>query len=90
MKKVCEDVKLKLNELLTDMAKEVAQIDRNYSSLSMKVDIIANVVTKVVELYNSLVPKLGSKSKFDGQCIAKIEELLGNFKELVSNLGALS
>ena len=52
-------------------------------------DIIADVVTRVVDLYNSLIPKVDSKSESDRQNFAKIEEILGNLKELISKLGSV-
>lgn len=47
------------------MAKEVAELPHNYSSLHTKVDIIAAVVTKVVESYTSLLPKFDKKPESD-------------------------
>ncbi|CAI9266760.1 unnamed protein product [Lactuca saligna] len=72
------------------MGKEVSKLDHNYSSLNTKVDIIVAVVTKVVESYTSLLPKVDKKSESDTQSFAKLEELLGNLTELVSKLGCFS
>lgn len=47
------------------MAKEVAELPHNYSSLHTKVDIIAAVVTKFVESYTSLLLIVDTKSEFD-------------------------
>lgn len=80
---------LKLEELHTDIAKEVAHLEHNYSSINTKVDSIVGVVTKVVELYSSLLPKVEKKSESNTQSFEKIEELLGNLKELISKLSSL-
>ena len=40
---------LKIKELRSEIAKELAALDHNYSSLHMKVDIIVDVVTNVVK-----------------------------------------
>lgn len=80
VKKVREDVNLKIEELRVDMAKEIADLDHNYSSLHTKVGIIADVVTKVVEMYNSLLPKVYKKVEVDAQSFGKIKETLSNLK----------
>ncbi|CAI9294195.1 unnamed protein product [Lactuca saligna] len=49
VKTTCENVNLKIEELGVDMAKEILALGHNYSSLHSKVDIIVDVVTKVVE-----------------------------------------
>lgn len=49
VKKVCEDVNLKIEELRVDMAKEVAALTHDYSSLHTKLDIISDVFTNVVK-----------------------------------------
>lgn len=49
---------LKIEEIRSEMAKEVLKIDHNYSTLNTKVYIIAEAMMKVVGLYNSLLPKV--------------------------------
>lgn len=51
-------------------------------------DIVANVLTKVVELYTSLLSKMDKHSKSDSKSLAKIEAVLGDMKEQVSKLGS--
>ncbi|CAI9280965.1 unnamed protein product [Lactuca saligna] len=56
VKQVQEDVNLNIEEIPSEMDKEVVNLDRNYSTLIMKVDIVAAVaITNVVELHNSLI-----------------------------------
>ena len=68
------------------MAKEIANIDQNYSNLHIKVDIVVDVVRKIVEFYNSLINKVDLKYDSDSKHFVKVEELLGNIKELISKL----
>lgn len=90
VKKVREDVNLKLEELRVDMEKEVAAISHDYSTLHIKVDIIADVVMNVVKWYQSLLPKVEKKAEIDAQSFGKVEELLNNIKDLVSKTGSSS
>lgn len=48
VKRVQEDVNLKIEELRTKLAKDVATLDQSYYNLYKKVDIIADVITKMV------------------------------------------
>lgn len=86
VKKVKEDVNFKIEEICQYMTKEVANLDLNYSNLHTKVDIIVDVVMKVVEYYNSLHTKVGTKSETDSKGFVKLEELLGGLKESFSTL----
>ncbi|CAI9285209.1 unnamed protein product [Lactuca saligna] len=54
VKKVREDVNLKLEELRVDIAKEVAAISHDYSIIPKNVDIIADAVTDVIGSSSSL------------------------------------
>ncbi|CAI9279239.1 unnamed protein product [Lactuca saligna] len=65
VKTIREDVNLKLQELRQDMAKEISILTHNYSTIHMKVDIIADVVTKAIEWYNSFTPKFEKKVEVD-------------------------
>lgn len=72
VKKVCEDVNLKIEELRSELVKEVAALDKNYPSLQTKVDIIVDAMTNVVKWYNSLIPKFDSKVESVAQEVAKL------------------
>lgn len=81
---------LKLEEICSDIAKGVAQLDHNYSSLNTKVDIIATTMTKVVEFYTSLISKVDMKVDCDSQSVTDLKELLGNLKKLSFEVGTSS
>ncbi|CAI9279301.1 unnamed protein product [Lactuca saligna] len=68
------------------MTKEVANVDQNYSNLHTKVDIVADVVTTIVEFYNLLINKVDLKFESESKHFVKLEEILGNVKELISKL----
>ncbi|CAI9288637.1 unnamed protein product [Lactuca saligna] len=67
---------------------QVVKLDHNYSVLNTKVDIVPAAVTKVVEFHSFLRTKIDKKSEYDSQSFAKLEELLGSLKELLSKLGS--
>lgn len=90
VKSVRENVTFKIEELRTDMAKEIVALDHNYSSLYTMVDIIVDAVTKVFMWYNFLLTKVDKNVEVDAQSFGKIEELLGNLKELISKFGSLA
>ena len=48
VKKVKGDVNLKIEEIRQEMTKEVAKVDHSYLNLHTEVDIVANVVMKLV------------------------------------------
>ncbi|CAI9287889.1 unnamed protein product [Lactuca saligna] len=83
-----ENVSLKIEELRSEMTKEVVKLDNNYSHLNNEVDIVATIVTKVFEFHNSLPTKIDTKSEFDSKRFAKLEKLLGSLKELLLKLGS--
>ncbi|CAI9281897.1 unnamed protein product [Lactuca saligna] len=58
VKKVREDVNLKLQELQNDMVREVIVVQNNYATLHKKFDIICDAITKYVTLYESLSPQI--------------------------------
>lgn len=88
VKTVRENVNKKIEELRVDMAKEIAALNHNYSFPHKKVDIIADAITKLVEWYNLLLPKLDKKAKVDAHSFEKIEETLGNLKDLILKFGS--
>lgn len=56
----------------------------NYSSILEKVDMIAGVVTKIVECYNSMLPKMDAQVESESKQFEKIDTLLVELKEMVS------
>ena len=83
MKNVRESVNVKVAELKSEMSKEVAKLDQNYSTLQTKVDVIVDVVMKVVEYFNSLSTKIDSKIETDSKVFAKLDEILVSLKESI-------
>ncbi|CAI9282806.1 unnamed protein product [Lactuca saligna] len=90
VKKVREDVNLKLENLRVDMAKEVAAISHDFSTLYTKVDIIAFAVVNFFKWYKSLIPKVDKIAEIDLQNFSKVEDFLHNLKDLVSKIGLSS
>ncbi|CAI9263343.1 unnamed protein product [Lactuca saligna] len=72
------------------MAKEVVELNHNYYSLRTKVDIIVDAVTKVIECYTSLAPKIEKKAEVDVQAFEKMDKLLTDLKDLVSKSSSSS
>ncbi|CAI9300263.1 unnamed protein product [Lactuca saligna] len=87
---VREDVNRKLEELKVDMEKEINELSTNYYSLLSKVDIVAADVTKVVECYQSLIPKIEDKAVGDNTSFGKLDAMLSELKEMVSKYGSSS
>lgn len=83
LKKVREDINMKIEELCEDMAKEIAALEHNYSSLHKKVDIIVDVVTNYVTLYESLLLKVDKKVEANVKSFGNIDNLLVELKGLV-------
>ncbi|CAI9259277.1 unnamed protein product [Lactuca saligna] len=81
-----ENLNFKVEDLRNEMTKEVVKLDQNYSNIHTKIDIIADVVTKVFDFYNSLVTKVELKSAYHSKVFAKLEELLGSLKESLSRI----
>lgn len=73
IKRVQEVVNLKLEEICFEMAKEVVKLDNDYSTLNMKVDIVVAAITKLVELYKSLLTKIDTNSDDDSKSFAILE-----------------
>lgn len=72
------------------MAKEIHELSTNYSSLLSKVDIVAGAVTKIVECYQTLVPKIEDKVVGDATSFGNLDVMLGELKELVLKSGSSS
>ncbi|CAI9290984.1 unnamed protein product [Lactuca saligna] len=74
VKKVEESVNLKVVELKLEMTKEVEKIEKNYSNLHGKVDVIPNAITMLVEYHNSFSTKLDAKTYRESKAFEKLEE----------------
>lgn len=81
-----EPVNLKVEELKSEMSKEVAKIKKNYATLHDKVDVIADAIKKLVEYYTSITTKLDAKTETYSKVFAKMEEFLGGLKESISKI----
>ncbi|CAI9261149.1 unnamed protein product [Lactuca saligna] len=57
VKKVREDVNLKIQELHEEMNKEIIFVQHDYASLHQKVDIICDAVTKFVKMSDEVVER---------------------------------
>lgn len=90
VKKVCEDVNFKLQELREDMGLEIAVLQQDYSSLHQKVDLIADVVTKFVKLYEALNTKVDKMASDDVHSFSNINQLLVELKGLALKTSLLS
>ncbi|CAI9265949.1 unnamed protein product [Lactuca saligna] len=82
VKKVCEDVNLKIQELHQYMDKEIACVRTDYASLNQKVDIIFDAVTKFAKLYESWSPQLSQLSTTKNKNFMEVITLLKELKEL--------
>ncbi|CAH1437980.1 unnamed protein product [Lactuca virosa] len=60
--KIKEYVDLKVAKLKSELSKEVRKIEQNYTLLHSKVDVIATVISKLVELNTKYTNKLEVKS----------------------------
>lgn len=67
-----------------NVSKELQELSMNYSSLQIKVITIAAAFTKIVECYQSLVPKVEAKASEDILNFENLGVLLGEIKEIVS------
>lgn len=85
VKTIREDVNRKIEELQSGMEKEIKDLTHNYCSILTKVDIIIGAVTKIAECYNSMLPKIDAKYEIDLKNFGKIDSLLVELKEMVSN-----
>lgn len=82
VKKVREDVNFKIQELREDTVKEIAVAQQDYA-LNQQVDIIADVVTKFVKLYEMLSPQITQLSTQESQSLAEITSKLKYLKALM-------
>lgn len=83
VKKLIEDVNLKLQEIREDMQKEIAIVQHDYASLNQKMDIIVDMVTKFVKLYEALSPKISQLSSDESKSFWEVTTLLNDLKTLI-------
>ncbi|CAI9294418.1 unnamed protein product [Lactuca saligna] len=82
VKKVREDVNMKIRELREDMQREVQSVQQDYASINKKVDIICEAVTKYVKLYESMSPQLTHLSKLEKKNFGELIVFLKELKQL--------
>ncbi|CAI9293826.1 unnamed protein product [Lactuca saligna] len=85
LKKVREDINLKLQELHDDMVREVTVVQNDYATLHKKVDIICDAVTEYFTLYESMSPQITQLSTTDNQQFGEVISMLIDLKESVLN-----
>ncbi|CAI9276980.1 unnamed protein product [Lactuca saligna] len=83
VKKVREDVNLKLQELCDDMVREVTVVHNDYATLHKKVDIICDAVTKYVTLCESLSPQISQLSTTINQKFGEAISMIKDSKDSV-------
>ncbi|CAI9287135.1 unnamed protein product [Lactuca saligna] len=88
VKKVREDVNLKIQEVCEDMSKEIAIVQRDYASLNQNMDIIAEAVTNFVKLYEALCPHIAQMATHEVKSLNEITTLLNDLKALISKPGS--
>lgn len=81
-----ESVNLKVVGLKFEMMKKVEKIEKNYSIIHGKVDVIVDVIAKLVEFNNSYSTKFDAKTEQDTKVFEKLEEFLSNLKESLSKV----
>ncbi|CAH1447373.1 unnamed protein product [Lactuca virosa] len=86
VKKLEESVSLKVVELKSEITKEVAKLEQAYSTLHGKVDVISDVVAKLVEYNTSYSTKLDAKTEQDSKVFENMEEFMSSLKESLSKL----
>ncbi|CAI9262584.1 unnamed protein product [Lactuca saligna] len=82
VKKVREDVNQQITELREDMQKEVQVVQQDYASINQKVDIICNVVTRFVKLYETMYPQVVNLFEQAAKHFDELVTLLNELKEL--------
>ncbi|CAI9286170.1 unnamed protein product [Lactuca saligna] len=86
VKKVKDDVNIKVEVIQIVMSKEIVKLSQNYSDLHTKVDVIVGAVMKEREYFTSFSTWVDTKHDSDSNMFAKMEELLGSVKESFSKL----
>ncbi|CAI9290725.1 unnamed protein product [Lactuca saligna] len=75
-----------IEDIHHEMTHEVAKVDRNYSILHTKVDIVAEVMMKLVEYHTSLLNIVDVMSESDSKTFVHLQGLLEDLKELIFKL----
>ena len=81
--KIKEFVDLKMVEFKSEMAKEVEKMEKNYTQLHSKVDVVANAIKKLVEFNTDYSTKRAEKSEKYSHVFAKLEEFLTSIKDSI-------
>ncbi|CAI9286646.1 unnamed protein product [Lactuca saligna] len=89
VKKVEEFVNLKVDKLKSKMPKKVDKLKKNYSTLHGMVNVIVDMITKLVVYHNSFSPKLDTNTDQDLKVFKKLEEFLESLKEYVLKIDLL-
>lgn len=84
VKTIKESLDLKMMDLKAEMAKEVEKLEKSHFVLHGKVDIVADVIVKLVEYNYDYSTKLDVKTTSDSKVFEKLEEVLSSIKESVS------
>ncbi|CAH1428133.1 unnamed protein product [Lactuca virosa] len=84
-----ESMDLNMAELISEIAKEVEKIEKNYFFLHGKVDVVADVIARLVEHNTAYSTKLDAKSEKDSHVFAKLE-FLSSIKESISKASLLN
>ncbi|CAI9288750.1 unnamed protein product [Lactuca saligna] len=86
VKKLEESINLKVAELKSEMNKGLEKLEKNYSTLHGKVNVIDDAIAKLVE-YNTLYStKLDAKTTQDSKVFEKLEEFLSSLKKSLSKV----
>lgn len=73
-----DSINLKVVELKSEMSKEVEKIEKKFSIIHGKVDVIADAIMKLVEYNTSYSYKLDTKTEKDSKVFKKLKEFLGS------------
>ncbi|CAI9295020.1 unnamed protein product [Lactuca saligna] len=72
------------------MSKEVQKMEKNYTLLHKKVDVIMIAITKSIEFNTEYLNKLEAKSEKDSQIFENMEESLSSIKESILKVDILN
>ncbi|CAI9261132.1 unnamed protein product [Lactuca saligna] len=82
--KLNEYVDHKVVELKSEIAKDFEMMEENYALLHSKVNVVANAITKLVDLNTNYSYKVDAKLEKGYQVFTKLEEFLSCIKESIS------
>ncbi|CAH1453479.1 unnamed protein product [Lactuca virosa] len=86
VKKVKEYVDLQVVALKSEMVKEVEKMEKNYTVLHNKIDVVADAIAKLVEFNTAYLTKLEANSEQDSKVFTKLEEFLSSIQESISKV----